>query len=507
MLSISFALSGYAIRREIEGAETVYGRLTLVAALLQTIGAMLIAAVDIDIDQFSKRHPVCVATFALSWIVYISIQTIPGGILMQVKWPAALPMAYFLLRFQAVRQMSEGYPPFTDLFVYTLALDYAVTGVWNFIRAPTIIGAAEAIEGQPSWAVNVAGIFYFLNGVAVIAIYWHLRSRSRRLAVSAAIYTYLLGGGVCSLEWHLAKQNKKHYNNLDYTYAIIHIAFPLTYFIFRHAINKTLGWHWLQQRKGVNRLAHVLETHGNLAEVEAAITARDDLNAFVFCTEEDEFTLLHLAVWNGHHDAIQRLLHTGTVAADKSSGSKGHTAVFLAAELGRMHALVLLHEHSADLNMLADDDQSPLIVATANGHKNVAAWLRAQGANENHEWMGMRALNIGGERMRTEGEDEDEDEDEDEEPGRQWTQQPLFGGEDLDYYSVSRLSIDSSTPTRTGRSCSAGDLLRNSEGSQCSDGDGDGDGGGSGGDSGSDGNSDGDTTREPESSRNSASSL
>jgi ankyrin repeat protein len=45
------------------------------------------------------------------------------------------------------------------------------------------------------------------------------------------------------------------------------------------------------------------------------------------------------------------------VQANKPSGSKGHTALFLAAELGRLHAVVLLLEHSADVNMLADDGQ------------------------------------------------------------------------------------------------------------------------------------------------------
>jgi ankyrin repeat protein len=96
---------------------------------------------------------------------------------------------------------------------------------------------------------------------------------------------------------------------------------------------------------------------GNLAEVETAITAKADLNAFVYFTEEDELTLLQLAVLNEHHDPVQRLLQIGEVQANRPSGSKGRTALFLAAELGRFHALVLLLEHSADLNQLADDGQ------------------------------------------------------------------------------------------------------------------------------------------------------
>jgi hypothetical protein len=52
-------------------------------------------------------------------------------------------------------------------------------------------------------------------------------------------------------------------------------------------------------------------------EVETAITRGDDLNSFVFSAEEDELTLLHIAVINGHHDSLQRLLNTGEVQMNK----------------------------------------------------------------------------------------------------------------------------------------------------------------------------------------------
>jgi ankyrin repeat protein len=63
-------------------------------------------------------------------------------------------------------------------------------------------------------------------------------------------------------------------------------------------------------------------------------------------------------VLNEHHDSVQRLLQTCEVQVNKPSGSKGRTALFLAAELGLVHALVLLLENSADVNVLADDGRS-----------------------------------------------------------------------------------------------------------------------------------------------------
>ena len=42
---------------------------------------------------------------------------------------------------------------------------------------------------------------------------------------------------------------------------------------------------------------------GNLIEVEEAIASKADLNAFVVVDEENEYTLLHMAVLNDHLDA------------------------------------------------------------------------------------------------------------------------------------------------------------------------------------------------------------
>jgi hypothetical protein len=42
---------------------TLYGLLQLVVALLQTIGAMVVAATDADLDMFAKKHPRSTFTF------------------------------------------------------------------------------------------------------------------------------------------------------------------------------------------------------------------------------------------------------------------------------------------------------------------------------------------------------------------------------------------------------------------------------------------------------------
>ena len=47
---------------------SLYGLLQMVQALLQTIGAMVVAATDADLDMFAKKHPRSAFAFALAWI-------------------------------------------------------------------------------------------------------------------------------------------------------------------------------------------------------------------------------------------------------------------------------------------------------------------------------------------------------------------------------------------------------------------------------------------------------
>ena len=49
--------------------QALLGVLLLGQALLQTIGTMVVAAADADLDLFAKKHPRFVVAFSLVWIV------------------------------------------------------------------------------------------------------------------------------------------------------------------------------------------------------------------------------------------------------------------------------------------------------------------------------------------------------------------------------------------------------------------------------------------------------
>ena len=128
MLMIGWVMFGAANYVSDFGTEhqALYGQLLLVAAFLQTVGAMIIAASDINIDLFAKRHPVCVLTFVLSWTVpYEGLQALvlPIAPANQVHWIPTLPLVYLLLRFQAVLQMESEHDGTrsSDLFAYSLS--------------------------------------------------------------------------------------------------------------------------------------------------------------------------------------------------------------------------------------------------------------------------------------------------------------------------------------------------------------------------------------------------
>ena len=62
----------------------------------------------------------------------------------------------------------------------------------------------------------------------------------------------------------------------------------------------------------------------------------------------------------------------------------GHTALILAARGGYADAAKMLVAAGADVNqMSAGDKTSPMLIATINGHFDLAKWLLDQGANPN----------------------------------------------------------------------------------------------------------------------------
>jgi hypothetical protein len=78
--------------------QTQTGQMFLVQALLQTIGAMVVAATDADLDLFAKKHPRCVVIYGL-WVVlsvFFSALAPPLQVIFQIYWLAALPFAYLL---------------------------------------------------------------------------------------------------------------------------------------------------------------------------------------------------------------------------------------------------------------------------------------------------------------------------------------------------------------------------------------------------------------------------
>jgi hypothetical protein len=404
----------------------VAGVLWVMYALTQTFGLVLIAIADIDINRFMKRNRIRAVRLLVAFLVF---EVILGGMSLvkygnkaklnsihvlhvnphRTIWALAciqaLPLGYLFLRFSSVFNMKERYPLFSELFLVMLGLDLTSNYGVSIMLVDTLALEEPKFKGsRPITKVASFSAGLCIAG-ALLMMFLYMRRRRRgespTLALKASILCYLLTLGVTNLIGRIANKvpqwDGKKTPDAFLLYGPIHII-PCVAFLFNgRCLYRFVGKSWLKSRLGATETElFTLEDagRGNLVEVEEAIKVGADLNAFVLSTKLDDYTLLHLAVLNEHHDSVQRLLHTGEVQADKPSGSKGRTALFLAAELGRMHALVLLVENSADVNTVADDGQSALLVASANGHNELATLLREEGANTDHEWMRLRATDI-----------------------------------------------------------------------------------------------------------------
>jgi ankyrin repeat protein len=170
---------------------------------------------------------------------------------------------------------------------------------------------------------------------------------------------------------------------------------------FRLPIFRELGTRWLQQRlRSSEKDQHnsdfgVDAECGSLWAVEKAIAEARNLDGFVHDEHfRDGFTLLHLAAWNDHSDAVGRLLSAGA-DADLVSEYKGWSALFIAARNGSAACVKLLLANvssAVDVNRRTNAGETALFVASAHGHAAVVAVLQAAGAqkdNKANNWMGL----------------------------------------------------------------------------------------------------------------------
>jgi hypothetical protein len=376
--------------------QTLNGWDSLVEALLQTIGAMVVAATDADLDLFAKKHPRSVVVFALTWnVLFVGFYALIPPIFAtnQVFWLAALPFASLLLCFTPVLQMrDERYPRFSDLLAYSLALELGSWGVYHFLYAHTITG--------PTWPEDIVGIVYVVGGVLVFGIYWYFRgTHSHRMALPMTLYAYLLLFGFGDLASNLVQQHAYDEPDalIDYSFAIIHIAFPLAYFLFRSPIYRVLGRYWLEQRSAnadsVAQEQGILPHHGGLSAVNQAIFAGTDLNAHIEHEHNsaDEFTLLILACFNRHEDAVDLLLSQDDIQVNKGSLVQNWTPLYVAAMRGNTVSARKLIVHGANVHVKTEDEQSALLAATTFGHTQVVQQLMESGARKCAAWMGLSA--------------------------------------------------------------------------------------------------------------------
>ena len=103
----------------------------------------------------------------------------------------------------------------------------------------------------------------------------------------------------------------------------------------------------------------------------------------------DEFTLLILACFNHHEDAVDLLLSRNDVEVNKGSLGQNWTPLYVAAMRGNSLSVEKLIARGADVHAKTEDEQSALLAATTFGHTQVANQLMEAGARKRSAWMGV----------------------------------------------------------------------------------------------------------------------
>jgi len=122
---------------------------------------------------------------------------------------------------------------------------------------------------------------------------------------------------------------------------------------------------------------HDAAKNGDLGRVKALVKDNPDL---VFSTDNDGWTALHYAAFNGKKDVAELLLadHADVNAKD----NKGLTPLHFAAGRDHRDVVELLLANNADVNAKANNGATPLDLAGGGGHKDVVELLRLHSGHE-----------------------------------------------------------------------------------------------------------------------------
>jgi hypothetical protein len=358
-------------------------------AVLQTVGLLMMTTADLGANRFLRRRIVGLILLLFIWAACYAI--------LSVRYPThqyyleVLPFAYLMFRFQQIINMHHGFIRLTELLSIILGLDLFAYGIsW-------ILPFTLNHQSPPYFSA----IFIGLIGPCMMfyAHRWSAkRCESPTLRFQTTIFTYLfiIGFGtllVC-IELRFGYKHPIYPTSGTWIVGPVHLVPTLAMFFCRTKAHRKLGRGWIRERQRAVEVEHknIYDSGdselANLAVVEGAIIASvegrgGDLNDCCFRNDgsQDAFTILQVACWTRKLDAVQRLLLSDVVDINKGSEQQGWTALYIAAKIGEADCAMLLLEYDANVDKPAMDGQTPLLVASAEGHSEVIELLLEFGAD------------------------------------------------------------------------------------------------------------------------------
>jgi hypothetical protein len=202
------------------------------------------------------------------------------------------------------------------------------------------------------------------------------------------------------------------YISTRWLFGPIHIV-PSAYVLFsRSSLYRRLGQRQMKASVGLDALEErvIIREMGSLEQVQRALSecfGSSDVavrlndyvplmmpkNAASAGVDVDSYTLLHLASWNGHTDAVRALLEAG-VDPNKPTLLQQQSALMLASRRGHYECVsLLLATNSVDVCQSAADGKTALMAAVGANQAGVLQLLLEQGASDRGAggWMGLSA--------------------------------------------------------------------------------------------------------------------
>jgi hypothetical protein len=202
-----------------------HGIFKVIYAVMQTAGLIVMALMDVDINDYLRDRPHRILCFSVAWVLSFVLWACSPSLNVRIgALIVALPFVYTAVRFKQVAKMRAGFTPFSEILMFGLVL------------FTVFLNAMVYLTNTPA---DLEGLSYLAGAALMAGVYYWTRQKYQSLTdtLNTGILVFLLQYGFNWLFWDCFVAD--HYQQKQvsigfWLFGFIHFASAVMVLCIRH---------------------------------------------------------------------------------------------------------------------------------------------------------------------------------------------------------------------------------------------------------------------------------